>query len=174
MFSFVLLTTSLFFTSCDKIEFTNDLHQAFNDSKISGKNVLVILGKSNCGKCDKLIDDLNSPFSFNRSTIIDDYISVKLDYNSKQGNDFAMLSNATFTPYVAVFNSDVEMQALFLANDTYDFKDLSNNEVDDYVFKEMFDYNTNLDTYKKQLSLSFQSWLLSKKKILKINQQKET
>jgi thiol-disulfide isomerase/thioredoxin len=152
---------SVLFTSCSEIEYANTIDDAFRQARKQDKKVFVIMGANGCGKCDKYLKSLDRSFTA-KKVLQRDYICCKLNMNEAYGKEFAMLLGAAFSPYSCFFTSKGELEAFRIGEHDFDFKDITKNKVDDYTFRELFNYTTDYPTYKQQASLAVQSCLWQK------------
>lgn len=161
-------------SSCSKINFRNiSIEEAFKLARVANKKVYIQVGADGCNKCSQTIKELNKN-SIAKKILNNNYICLNVNKESLNGNEFSQITGCTFFPYSCFFDYNGNLITLRVGDNTINFKNISSYEINEFVFKELFNITISYQQYKKRVSLCFQSFLKRKQKISRQEELKET
>lgn len=138
------------------------IEEVFAKARAENKKVFVLIGNSQCGKCDgfrKMLDSQSATARILQKEYIC-YIADALDARQK---DIAQITKCPSYPFPYFFDKEGQLLAFGFPNSkAFDIRDLGKIGVDEYLFKELFRLPISTPQYKQLVTLNLRAYLLTK------------
>ncbi len=151
-------------TSCSSIEYESlSIEESFQLAKRNNKKVFVIIGNNDCKKCEKLIKSLNRNKTA-KKVFKDDFICLKFNCDDSLGKELSQITGCAFFPYSCFFDNEGNLLSLRVSQDKFDFNNIEQNKVNDYLYRELFKIPIPYNQFKERVSNSLKAYLQLKSK----------